>query len=71
MTKGTMSRVAPGFAMPRMGEAALNYEAGLYAFLSNAGYRRVGGGQGTGIITVEDNHHRTFKIELTQVGGPE
>lgn len=56
--------------IPKMGTTALNLEAGLYGFAANSGMG-ASGGQGTGIIVARDAHGRVFKVELTQVDGPE
>lgn len=61
------------FSMPKMGESALALEAMTFAFLCNtvSPSLKVRGGQGTGIIVAKDYHGRVFKVELTQVDGPE
>lgn len=58
-------------SIPKMGPHALNLETGLFSFLSNLGFRGVTGGEGTGIIVARQQGGRVFKVEITQVDGPE
>lgn len=58
-------------SIPKMGAGALDFESDLFSFMSNRFGLDVTGGQGTGIIVAEDRHGRIFKVEITQVGGPE
>lgn len=55
----------------RMGTAALDFESQLYAVISNYTGLKVRGGQGTGIVVAQDGAGRVFKVEITQVDGPE
>lgn len=58
-------------SIPKMGDSALSLEGGIFAYLSNYIGPDVSGGKGTGIIVAEDPSGRIFKVEITQVGGPE
>ena len=58
-------------SIPKMGATLLWWEQQIYNDISNYGCADVTGGKGTGILIAEDGAGRIFKVEITQVGGPE
>lgn len=57
---------------PRMNHAMLMLEEHLFtAMAGHPGTAHTDGGQGTGIIVATDRIGRVFKVEVTQVDGPE
>lgn len=66
------AREANVSVFPRMNHATLMMEEHLFSAISaHPGTHDTRGGEGTGIIVATDRIGRVFKVEITQVDGPE